>query len=108
MESNARLVTTTNGVTALVPDIKKFFAEKTFVEFGKKHGKIQTTKEVDITAKEALCRTYGLTAEGSIFVQKKEEKKLAGGGCCPDCGAPIVMMEGCMSCQSQCGYSKCS
>lgn len=106
MENNARLVTTTNGVTALVPDIKKFFAEKTFVEFGKKHGKIQTTKEVDITAADALCRTYGLTAEGSIYVQEKA-KALAGGGCCPDCGGPIEELEGCKTCFS-CGYSHCS
>jgi len=107
MESNARLVTTTNGTTALLPDIKKFFQEKTFVEFSKTHGKIQSTKPIDMTSIDALCTRHNLVPEGGIYIQKKQAE-IAGGGCCPDCGAPVARIEGCVSCSAMCGYSKCS
>jgi len=34
--------------------------------------------------------------------------KQSGAGACPDCGGQIHMSEGCMTCASNCGWSKCS
>ena len=44
------------------------------------------------------------------FVPKIKEKSVADFGFmpgCPDCGAPLVMGEGCISCKA-CGFSRCS
>ncbi|MDO8474171.1 MAG: LAGLIDADG family homing endonuclease [bacterium] len=44
------------------------------------------------------------------FVPKIKEKSVADFGFmpgCPDCGAPLLMQEGCISCQA-CGFSRCS
>ncbi len=44
------------------------------------------------------------------FVPKIKEKSVADFGFmpgCPDCGAPLLMQEGCISCKA-CGFSRCS
>lgn len=104
----ASLITAERTV-AIIPNFVSFIKANNLKGFVSLYGSILDNKTVEDESIPALVRKYNLLkrADG-IYVQGATEKKMTGGGCCPECGAPLMMAEGCATCSSMCGYSKCS
>lgn len=46
--------------------------------------------------------------EGQATLTSKPEKEIILNGACPECGSPLIRVEGCCKCLSNCGYTECN
>lgn len=103
---SASLIQTESNSFVIIPDFGGYVRLNGLKSFINQHGKILFNKCISVDAIPALVSKYNLEAKDGIYIQK--QYKVTGGGCCPECGSPLMMVEGCASCSAGCGYSKCS